>query len=402
LVDALNTWGAPLPRRKATDPVVRIVVAEAAASPGPLHYILESEGFQILGSASDDDDLTRLLSQRIEPDVIVVDAGVPATTVMTAQEFSPASELIVVWPEGIVPPASADQVFPDLVFEDLGPAVRRAAERNRLRHPVEDEPDEVADVTWIEPEERDVTSVAAGRTAARVLVGTVAVIFSIVATMGASFALQGWRASHQFGPTRTPVVTAPPQGRSDGSSVLGAAALGAAPSQHAGPGCDPVHGPGPNEHASTKAQQASDCANRGGSSHAADHRQNGATRDTGPGSGHGGEGSGQGDQGSGHGQGSTHGGGSGQGDQGSGQGDQGSGQGDQGSGSGDQGSGSGDQGSGSGDQGSGSGDQGSGSGDQGSGSGDQGSSGTVSAHAPSHPGGASDASAGHGRARQNG
>ena len=389
MVDALNTWGAPLPRRKATDPVVRIVVAEAAASPGPLHYILESEGFQILGSASDDDDLTRILSQRIEPDVIVVDAGVPATTVMTAQEFSPASELIVVWPEGIVPPASADQVLPDLVFEDLGPAVRRAAERNRLRRPVEDEPDEVADVTWIELEERDLTSVAAGRTAARVLVGTVAVIFSIVATMGASFALQGWHASHQFGP-RTPVVTAPPQGRSDGSSVLGAAALGAAPSQHAGPGCDPVHGPGPNEHASTKAQQASDCANRGGSSHAADHRQNGATRDTGPGSGHGGEGSGQGDQGSGHGQGSTHGGGSGQGDQGSGQGDQGSGQGDQGSGQGDHGSGSGDQGSGSGDQGSG------------SGSGDQGSSGPVSAHSTPHPGGASDASAGHGRARQNG
>lgn len=371
LVDALNTWGAPLPRRTATDPVVRIVLAEAAASPGPLHYILESEGFRILGSASDDDDLTRILSQRIDPDVIVVDAAVPATTVMTAQEFSPASELIVVWPEGIVPPASADQVFPDLVFEELGPAVRRAAERNRLRHPVEDEQDEVADVTGIEPEGRDVTSLAAARTAARVLVGTVAVIFSIVATMGASFALQGWRASHQIGPTRTPIVTTSPHGRSAGSSVLGAAPLGAAPSQHAGTRCDPVQGPGPNEHASTKAQHASDCSNRGGSSHAADHRQNGATRDTGPGSGHGGQGSGQGDQGSGNGQGSTRGRGSGQGDQGSGQGDQGSGSGDQGSGSG-------------------------------SGSGDQGSSGTGSAHSTSHPSGASDASAGHGRARQDG
>jgi hypothetical protein len=381
LVDALNIWGEPLPRRTATDPVVRIVLAEAAASPGPLHYILESEGFQILGSASDDADLTRILSQRIEPDVIVVDAAVPATTVMTAQEFAPASELIVVWPEGIVPPGSADQVFPDLVFEELGPAVRRAAERNRLRHPIEDEPDEVADVTWIEPQTRDIPSIAAGRTAARVLVGTVAVIASIVVTMGASFALQGWRATHQVGPARVPVSTTSAPGRGDGSSVLGATPLGAAPSQHTSPRCEAAHGSGPNEHASTKAQHAADCSNRGGSPRAADHRQNGAARDTGRGSGHGDQGAGQGDQGSGPGQGSTHGQGSGQGDHGSGQGNHGSGQ---------------------GDQGSGSGDQGSGQGDQGSGSGDQGSSGSSSADPPAHPRGMPDPSAGHGRASHDG
>jgi hypothetical protein len=298
LVDALNTWGEPLPRRTTTDPVVRIVLAEAAASPGPLHYILENEGFQILGSASDDADLTRILSQRIEPDVIVVDAAVPATTVMTAQEFAPASELIVVWPEGIVPPASADQVFPDLVFEELGPAVRRAAERNRLRHPIDDEPDEMPDVTWIEPEGREVSSVAAGRTAARVLVGTVAVIASIVVTMGASFALQGWRASHQVGPPRIPVATTSAQGRGAGSSLLGATPLGA-PSQHTNPRCDSVHGSGPNDHASTKAHQhAAGCPATAGGSHDA-HRQ-----------GAGGKGSGQGSQGNGptRGQGSEHGG----------------------------------------------------------------------------------------------
>ena len=379
MADALNTWGEPLPRRTTTDPVVRIVLAEAAASPGPLHYILESEGFQILGSASDDADLTRILSQRIEPDVIVVDAAVPATTVMTAQEFAPASELIVVWPEGIVPPASADQVFPDLVFEELGPAVRRAAERNRLRHPIEDEPDEMPDVTWLEPEGREVLNVAAGRTAARVLVGTVAVIASLVVTMGASFALQGWRATHQVGPARIPVAPTSAPGRGHGSSALGATPLGAAPSRHTNQRCDAVHGSGPNDHASTKADQASDCSNLGGSSHAADHRQNGATRDTGRGSGRGDHGTGQGDQGSGVGQGSAHGQGSGQGDHGSGQGDR-SGQGDQGSGHGDQGSGSG----------------------SGSGSGDQGSNGTSSAGSTDHPGGVRDTSAGHGRARQEG
>jgi hypothetical protein len=229
-------------------------------------------------------------------------------------------------------------------------------------------------VMWIEPQARDIPSLAAGRTAARVLVGTVAVIASIVVTMGASFALQGWRATHPVGPARVPVATTAAPGRGDGSSVLGATPLGAAPSHHTSPRCDAAHGSGPNEHASTKAQQAADCSNRGGSRHAADHRNNGATRDTGRGSGHGDQGSGQGDQGSGHGQGSTHGQGSGQGDHGSGQGAQGSGQGDQGSGQGDQGSGSG--------------------------SGDQGSSGSNSADPPAHPGGAPDPSTGHGRARQ--
>jgi hypothetical protein len=301
LADALNIWGEPLPRRTTTDPVVRIVLAEAAASPGPLHYILESEGFQILGSAADDADLTRILSQRIEPDVIVVDAAVPATTVMTAQEFAPASELIVVWPEGIVPPPLADQVFPDLVFEELGPAVRRAAERNRLRHPIDDEPDEMPDVIRIEPEGREVPSVAAGRTAARVLVGTVAVIASIVVTMGASFALQGWRATHQVGPARIPIATTSAPGRGDGSSALGTTPRGAAPSQHTNPRCDAVHGSGPNDHASTKAHpHAAGCPATAGGSQGA-HRQGAGGKGSGQGTGStGGQGSEHGGHGSGH------------------------------------------------------------------------------------------------------
>jgi hypothetical protein len=217
MVDALHIWDEPLhPRRATTDPVVRIVLAEAAVAPGPLHYLLEVEGFRILGSASDEDELTRILSQSIEPDVIVVDAAVPAATAMVAHEFAP--EMIVIWPEGIVPPVAADQVFPDVVFEELGPAVRRAAERNRLRHPPAEEPDEVADVVRIEPEELEVWNPAAARTAGRVLVGTVALIAAIIVTMGASFALQGFRASDRAAPPRTPsVATSAPAGTGSGA-----------------------------------------------------------------------------------------------------------------------------------------------------------------------------------------
>jgi hypothetical protein len=195
----------------------------------------------------------------------------------------------------------ADQVFPDLVFEELGPAVRRAAERNRLRHPIEDEPDEMPDVTWIEPEGREFTNVAAGRTAARVLVGTVAVIASIVVTMGASFALQGWRATHQVGPPRVPVATTSAAGRGDGSSVLGATPLGAAPSRHTNPRCHDVHGSVPNDHASTKAHpHAAGCPAMAGGSQGA-HRQGAGGKGSGQGIGSaGGQGSEHGGHGSGH------------------------------------------------------------------------------------------------------
>lgn len=282
------------------------MLAEAAVAPGPLHYLLEGEGFRILGSASDEDELTRILSQSIEPDVIVVDAAVPAATVMIAHEFAPDSQLIVIWPEGIVPPAAADQVFPDLVFEELGPAVRRAAERNRFRHPVEEESaDEVADLTWIEPEDPDAPDAAAARTAGRVLVGTVSLITAIIVTMGASFALQGYRASHRAAPSRPPsVATSAPSGI--GGGLGDASHASPQTSEAANTGCDANHRSGPNAHASTKADQhTATCPAHGGGQGAA-HGRRGNGSDHGQGADRG-QGSGQ-VQGSGHGTGSRSGG----------------------------------------------------------------------------------------------
>jgi hypothetical protein len=294
LVDAANIWDEPLRlRRAATGPVVRVVLAEAAGAPGPLHYLLEGEGFQILGSASDDDALTRILSQRIEPEVIVVDAAVPATTVMVAQELAPGSEVIVIWPEGIAPPPFTDQVPPERVFEDLGPAVRRAAERNRLRHPADEDTSDPADVAVVDHPEPDDPAMVAGRTAARVLVGTVAVIASIIVTMGVSFALQGWRATHQATAVKTPAVTTRTGSGADGSSTGGATHAGSQQTNHAKTGCDAAHRSGANGHASTKGQQqAGDCpapAGAGGQGSAHRHTPSGpnvgGSSGNGPGSG---------------------------------------------------------------------------------------------------------------------
>jgi hypothetical protein len=278
LVDALNNWDEALHAHRATtDPVVRIVLAEAAVAPGPLHYLLEVEGFQILGSASDEDELTRILSQSIEPDVVVVDAAVPAATAMVAHEFAPDSEIIVIWPDGIVPPVAADQVFPELVFEELGPAVRRAAERNRLRRPVEDEPDELASIVRIEPEEPEEPNAAAARTAGRVLVGTVALIAAIIVTMGASFALQGFHASRHAAMTRTPSVATSAPARTVGTSPTGSTHASPHATEPANTGCDAGRRSGPNAHASTKAHDhAADCpTHAGGAGHGADHRHGG-------------------------------------------------------------------------------------------------------------------------------
>jgi hypothetical protein len=42
----------------------RVVLAEADA-PGSLHYLLEAEGFQVVGCASDEDELGRVLGQNV-------------------------------------------------------------------------------------------------------------------------------------------------------------------------------------------------------------------------------------------------------------------------------------------------------------------------------------------------
>jgi hypothetical protein len=309
VVSATNNWGEPLhPEPSAAEPSVRVVLVEAAVAPGPLHYLLESEGFQVLGSAADDDELARILAGSARPEVIVVDGAVPATATGVAHEFAPDAELIVIWPDGVVPPAWADQVAPELVYQDLGTAVYRAADRHRLRRPAVDDPVVVADDA--EPTLQDEpTTIAARRSAARVLVGTVALIAAIIVTMGVSFALEGWRASHLATPPREPasVQTATGAGRTSP-----AGSIDRSPDQTKSPetGCSATDRPGPNAHAPRRARQHSTgCPSGAGGTNGASQGQNsGAGGGTPQGTGDQGSGHGSGNgQGSGHGQAGTHG-----------------------------------------------------------------------------------------------
>jgi hypothetical protein len=259
--------------------VVRVVLSEIG-SPGPLHYLIEAEGFQVVGCASNDAELARVLAH-VEPDVVVLDADISATSALVAREEAPSSELIVLWPEGVQLPAGAERVHPRLVYQDLGPAIRRAADDRRSRHPTLVEPDDDdLSAPAAPPRSVDLPSSAAQRTSTRVLVGTAALIALIVMTMGVSFALEGRTGAPQPTDTRTtqisPSATAGP-GRGQGASATGAPSRtgDARPSVDARcvPGAKTVHA-APNEHAATAARDAHQaCAGSDrGSAHSAPHQ----------------------------------------------------------------------------------------------------------------------------------
>ena len=323
----------------------RVVLAEADA-PGSLHYLLEAEGFQVVGCASDEDELGRVLGQDVRPDVIVLDADVVATSSLVARQLAPEAHVIAVWPEAVQPPPGGERVDPRMVYEELGPAIRRHMDRRTVPVPVIAMPAE-------EPVMAGVAAAAAvpmasgsvvARVASRVSVLSATLITAILLTMGVSFALGGFRWHPSDGSPRVVVPRSSDAGRIDPSDPL----TGRVPSGagNGDPGSKPTdHSGGSNDHHGTGGITSVVATTTGGSG------------DTG---------STPGDQTG------------GSGDQGSGQGDQGGGQGDQGGGQGDQGGGQGDQGGGQGDQGGG-GDHGGGGGQGGDhgggGQGDQGGDG---------------------------
>jgi hypothetical protein len=272
----------------APPPVVRVVLAEND-SPGPLHYLIESEGFQVVGCASDDVDLARVLGQ-VQPDVIVLDADISATSALVAREKAPSAELIVVWPDGVQLPPAAERVHPRLVYQDLGPAIRRAADDRRTRHPAAIEPaDDDVEAPDEAPASADVE--VAQRTSTRVLVGMAAVIGVIVLTMGASFALEGWRASPRPSPA-TSLTISPSLGPTSGPSTAGhpSRAVGSHGSDRSGCAAAPTTDrKGPNEHAAGKALGAhAACSGHGpGTTHGyGNHPANGPASPRGNGRGH--------------------------------------------------------------------------------------------------------------------
>jgi hypothetical protein len=168
---------------------VRVVLAELG-SPGSIHYLLEAEGFQVVGCASDEHDLERVLAQDLHPDAIVLDADIVATSVLVARRHEPDAHVVVIWPDGVQPPRGADRVSPGLVYEELGPTIRRHAGTERVPEPIIVLPDDVRSVPLAAPDE---PGPGLGRTASRVSLTTVTLLAAIVFTMGVSFALARYR-----------------------------------------------------------------------------------------------------------------------------------------------------------------------------------------------------------------
>jgi hypothetical protein len=132
---------------------LQVVLGEAEPDDGFLRFVLEGEGFDIVGMASTDGELERVL-RGARPDVVVVDAGISARAALEAKEQANGAALVVVWPGDVVAAIADEHVEPHLVVEDLGSAVRSASLRARPREERVVIPDTIGEVIdrWREAE----------------------------------------------------------------------------------------------------------------------------------------------------------------------------------------------------------------------------------------------------------
>jgi len=105
---------------------VQVVLGEG--EPGILRFVLEAEGFHVVGQARGEAELRHVLSVT-NPAVIVLDAGISAPAALEARRSSDGASVVVYWPTGVVAAVADERVDPASVFHDLGGAVRRAASR---------------------------------------------------------------------------------------------------------------------------------------------------------------------------------------------------------------------------------------------------------------------------------
>jgi hypothetical protein len=105
---------------------VQVVLGEG--EPGILRYVLEAEGFQVVGQAAGESELRQVLDVT-HPSVIVLDAGISVTAAIDARTRATGAQLVVVWPNDVRASVAEERVDPATAFQDLGGAVRRAAQR---------------------------------------------------------------------------------------------------------------------------------------------------------------------------------------------------------------------------------------------------------------------------------
>lgn len=107
-------------------PRIGIVVGEGhPARRGLLRFVLEGEGFRVLGEAGTAAELVQTLSVH-HPDAVVLDDGIGPTAVAVTREMRPDAKVVLVWPTALVPISGDATVDPSQVLRDLGLAVERA------------------------------------------------------------------------------------------------------------------------------------------------------------------------------------------------------------------------------------------------------------------------------------
>ena len=106
---------------------IRIVVGEGrTAQRGLLRFVLEGEGFEVVGEAHGTADLPAAIESQ-HPDVVVLDDGIGVTAVSMVHEVAPQAKVVLVWPAAVVPIGGDARVEPAKILRDLGPAVEHVA-----------------------------------------------------------------------------------------------------------------------------------------------------------------------------------------------------------------------------------------------------------------------------------
>ena len=116
-VRSAGTWGGTLARP------VRIVVGEGrTAQQGLLRFVLEGEGYDVVGEAKGTSELSGVIEAN-RPDVVVLDDGIGVVAVSMVHEVAPQAKVVLVWPSAVVPIGGDARVEPAKILRDLGPAV---------------------------------------------------------------------------------------------------------------------------------------------------------------------------------------------------------------------------------------------------------------------------------------
>ena len=106
---------------------VRVVVGEGhPARKGLLRFVLEGDGYDVVGSATSSSELARMIADT-QPDVVVLDDGIGATAVQMSREIAPAAKIVLVWPGAVVPIGGDARVEPSQVLRQLGTTVAQVA-----------------------------------------------------------------------------------------------------------------------------------------------------------------------------------------------------------------------------------------------------------------------------------